>query len=91
MSAITMCATNVKILTYYKLGDSVVPFLENSLNEKLFDDAKVVITREKRSIGPYQFLVDVIKINDGTPIECELIGVRKDNGVLVLRICQDWG
>lgn len=91
MGAISMCAADIKILTYYRLGDSLIPFSDNPWNNIVFYNAKVVVTQEKRSVGTHQFLVDIIKINDDITIECEVVGARKENGWFVIKICQDWG
>ena len=85
MGKITMHAVDVRIETYYSLSGSHILFPDNELNGRVYHNADVVISAEKRNIYGQTFVVDVITINQNPPIECELVRTRKDaNGLLIL-------
>lgn len=92
MKKITVHAVDLQIKTFYNLNGSNIAFPDNPLNGTIYRNADVTISTEKRELYGQTFLVNVVKINNEEPIECELVRFNKDaDGIWVLGICQDWG
>lgn len=73
----------VKILTYYALDHGYISFPDNELNGKTFKNVTVEIKNEEWG--------DEICIEGETPIKCDLVQKIENDGILILKICQDWG
>ena len=82
----------VVLQTYYDLDGEYISFPENPLHNKLYENVEVKFEKKINIIHGMRFIWDVIKIPGQEPIECEMLNHYRDpNGILVIRICQDWG
>lgn len=79
------------IKAYYDLNGDLIPFPDNPLHDKQYENVKVVFKHKTREICGISFDVDIIEIEGQELIECELIDTTDLDGVLIIKICQDWG
>ena len=66
-----------------------IPFNDNPLNEKIYNNTSIEISKEKSFDGEWEF--DRICIGEENPIDCALLDQTFIDDMLVLKICQDWG
>ena len=87
-----MKVKKVLLQAYYDLDGEYLPFPDNPLHGKVFENVDVKFATRIDTIGGLNFEVDVIEIEGQEPIECELVG-RKNapDGTLIIKLCQDWG
>lgn len=87
-----MKVKNVIIHTYYGLGEEYIPFPENPLHGSSYTNVEVSFKTTTQNISGIEFVWDIIEIEGEEPIECELVDYYVDgNGLLIIKICQDWG
>lgn len=85
-------AKKVVLQGYYYLDGNYLPFEENPLHGKTYNDVDISISTKKREMAGVAHEVDVINIEGCNPIECELVDCHKTtDGTLLISICQDWG
>lgn len=82
----------VLLQAYYNSHGDYTAFPYNPLHNKSFENVRVRITKEKRTMCGVDYAVDIVKIEGQKLIECEVVGQRTmPDGTLVIGICQDWG
>lgn len=76
----------------YCIDGEYVPFPENPLHGKKYENIDVTFSREAITICDIAYFVDKIEIEGEEPIECKLVSQKKSSdGKLVVQFCQDWG
>jgi hypothetical protein len=86
-----MKVKKVIIKAYYNLGEEFLLFPDNSLHGKSYENVSVVIKNKIREICGISYESDIIEIEGEEPIECQLLDAVDIEGLLLLKICQDWG
>lgn len=87
-----MKVKKIEIKAFYHLDDGYIPFPDNPLDGKSYENVEVTFEKDCLIVGGTSYRVDVIKIEGQEPIECELLSKRKtSDGTLEIRLCQDWG
>ena len=82
---------DVKISTYYCLNGEYIPFAENPLSNKRYENVNVAIITKKENICGTEYEHQVIYVSGEKPIECELMNCIVHEETLYIKLCQDWG
>lgn len=86
-----MVVSKLILKAYYSIDGEYLPFPDNPLHDKTFENVDVEVKNEIRTLRGIEFEVTVIEIAGQEPIECELCSMEIKGADLILHICQDWG
>jgi hypothetical protein len=91
MAEVVMNQVTVVFESYRLNNDRYIPHPNHGLNGRKYTGAKVVYDIRDVDCNGVKRTLHFIQINNGEPIECELVKVKSlKDGTLLLGICQQW-